>query len=240
MSKNFDLLQQLEREQFGSDSSLMPVLPLRLDDKADHYQKRRASDQALRLVQQIFLHQTHEPPRVVVFAAINHRDGCSHICTTVAKTLARNTLESVCLVEANLRSPSLPGFFGTTNHHGLTDAILREGPVKSFAKLVSGSNMWLLSSGAPVEDAASLIASDHLRQRLVELREQFGYVLFDAPPLTRYSDAAVLGQLSDGVVLVLEAESTREGATLAVADNLRSVNVRVLAAVLNTHSLPIP
>lgn len=239
MSRNFDFMQRLERERFDPDFGSTQVMPSQDEHRNGHNQTPGVSDTALRLVQQIFFHQTHIPPRVVAFAGINHRDGCSHICSAVAKTLARNTLDEVCLVEANLRSPSLPKLFGTTNHHGLTDAVLQEGSIKSFAKLVSGSNMWLLSSGAPVEDVTDLIASDQLRQRLAELREEFGFVLFDAPPLTRYSDATVLGQLSDGVVLVVEVESAQQQAALSVAAHLGSINVPILAVVLNKHGLRI-
>ena len=242
MSKYSHLMQQLETEQFAPDLAPIPVLPSPGADKNEHTQNRET--EALRLVRQIFLRQTHlhenqRPPRAVVFAGINHGDGCSHVCSAVAKTLARNTLQSVCLVEANLRSPSLPGFLGTTNNYGLSDAILREGSVKSFAKQVFGNNMWLLSSGTPVEDARGLIASDQSRQRFAELREEFGFVLIDAPPLTRYTDALLLSPLSDGIVLILEGESSwRTGAE--VVAHLRSIDVPILAAVLNKHSLPVP
>jgi Mrp family chromosome partitioning ATPase len=239
MSKFVSLLQQLEMEPAGLYPATS-VLPSEDDDHSSGDDKtRKANDEASRLVRQIFLRQKQEPPRVVVFAGINHRDGCSHISADVAKTLARNTLQSVCLVEANFRSPSLPRFFGTPNHHGLTDAILGQGPVISFAKLVSGDNMWLLSAGAPVNDAKSLIASDPLRQRLAELREEFNFVLIDAPPLRQYSDAIVLSHLADGIVLILEGESSwREGAE--VVAHLRSIDVPILAAVLNKHSLAVP
>jgi receptor protein-tyrosine kinase len=246
MSKNFELMQQAgirmehDRPAVPSLNKIVPLVPSQADHKNGHNQRRRANDEALRLVQQIFLLQTHEPPRVVVFAGIDHGNGCSHICAAVAETLARNTLKPVCLVEANFRSPSLPGFFGTTNHHGLTDALLRKGSIKSFAKLVSGDNMWLLSSGVLAADSANLITSDHLRQGMAELREEFNFVIIDAPPLTQYSDAMVLGQLSDGLVLILEAESTRREAALVVAANLRSLNVPILAVVLNKHTFPIP
>ena len=47
-------------------------------------------------------------------------------------------------------------------------------------------------------------------------------MIVDAPPLTRYADAIALGQLSDGIVLVLEADSTRREAALVAVENLRS------------------
>jgi Mrp family chromosome partitioning ATPase len=65
-------------------------------------------------------------------------------------------------------------------------------------------------------------------------------VLIDAPPLTRYSDAIALGQLTDGFVLVLEANSTRREAALKVSENLRAAHIQVLGAVLNKRTFPIP
>lgn len=197
-------------------------------------------EETLRVVQQIFLLQTQEPPRVVVFAGIDPRNGCSSICASVAEVLAHNSSRPVCLVDANFRSPVLSDLFGTSNHQGLTDALLQRGPIHSFAHPVNRHNLWLLSSGALAIDSPNLFSADNLRERLGELREEFDFVLIDAPPLSRYSDALVLAQHSEGVVLVLEADSTRrESASVAVA-GLRAANVSILAAVLNKRTYPIP
>ena len=243
MSRNFELLQQLEQEQSSPAVSLPAPLSPSVGGESNgngHGQRRWANDEALRLVQQVFLLQAKEPPKVVVFAAIDHGNGCSQICASVAEILAKNARKPVCLVEANFRSPALPGLFGTTNHYGLTDALLQKGPIGPFAKLVNRDNLWLLSSGSLAADSPSLLTSERLRERVEELRHEFEFVIIDAPPLTRYSDAVALGQLSDGLVLILEADSTRRDAASAVAATLRSANVPILAAVLNKRIFPIP
>jgi Mrp family chromosome partitioning ATPase len=144
------------------------------------------------------------------------------------------------LLEANLRSPALPGLFGTTNHYGLTDALLQEGPIRSFAKPLRGDNLWLLSSGSLAPDSAKLLNSDRLKTRFAELRKEFDYVLIDAPPLTRYADAVGFGQMTDGFVLILEANVTRREAALRVSENLRASGIHVFGAVLNKRTFPIP
>lgn len=241
MSKHFELMKQMEQEQISRSEprSATSLLSQSEEAKGDNH-TRWAGEEALGLVQQIFLTQTKEPPRVVVFAGIDHGNGCSHICASVAETLARYNGGPVCLVEANFRSPSLPEFFGATNYHGLTDALLEKGPIGPFTKLVKGENLWLLSSGSLASDSANLLASERLRERVDELRKEFDFVIIDTPPLTRYSDAMALGQLSDGLVLVIEADSTRREAASVVAANLRSANIPILAAVLNKRTFPIP
>jgi capsular exopolysaccharide synthesis family protein len=254
MSKNFELMQQA-----GLEQSLRPVRPVRAPEvpfsplrpagngHRNGHKKRMhldinqfAREESLRLVQRIFLLQTQAPPRAVVFAGIDHGNGCSEICVSVAHTLANNVRGSICLLEANLRSPALPELFGTTNHHGLTDALLQEGPIRSFAKPLRGDNLWLLSSGSLAPDSPKLLNSDRLKTRFAELRKEFDYVLIDAPPLTRYADAVGFGQITDGFVLILEANVTRREAALRVSENLRASGIHILGAVLNKRTFPIP
>jgi capsular exopolysaccharide synthesis family protein len=242
MSRNFELMQQLESDAWsrGRRPSLEPLFA-GSDETEDRVESGYwASDEALRLVQRIFLLQTQKTPRMVVFAGINHGDGCSRISASVAETLAKNAVGAVCLVEANFRSPALPGFFGTTNHHGLTDALQGDGPISSFATPVATDKLWLLSAGALAWDSASLLTSERLKTRFTELRSEFDFVIIDAPPLTRYADAIAIGQLTDGLVLVLEAGSTRREAAQIAATSLRASQIPILGAVLNKRTFPIP
>jgi succinoglycan biosynthesis transport protein ExoP len=245
MSRNFELMQQTDEV-----SKIPPVQTVAATVKANILNRSRygtrldfdqlACEEALRLIQRVFLLQTQNPPHLVVFAAIDKGSGCSEICARAAETLVNNVRGSVCLVEANFRSPSLPELFGTTNHYGLTDALLRDEPIRAFAKPLHTENLWLLSCGSLAVDSPNLLNSDRIKARFQELRKEFDYILVDAPPLNRYADAMALGQLADGFVLVLEANSTRREAALRVIENLSAAQIRVLGAVLNKRTFPIP
>ena len=199
-----------------------------------------AGEESLRLVQRIFLVQSQQPPRMVIFAGVDHGNGVSRLCARTAETLANNVSGSICLVDANFRSPALPELFGTTNHYGLTDALLRDGPIRSFVKPLRAQKLWLLSCGALAVDSPNLLNDNRVKNRFAELRKEFDYVLIDAPPLTRYSDAIALGKLTDGFVLVLEAHSTRRETAVAMAENLRAAHIPILGAVFNKRTFPIP
>jgi receptor protein-tyrosine kinase len=128
----------------------------------------------------------------------------------------------------------------TTTHYGLTDALLRAEPITSFVKPMLQDNLWLLSSGKPTEDSPELLSSAAFHERIAQLRQQFDFVIIDAPPLTQYSDAVAIGQQTDGLVLVLEADSTRREAASAITHTLRAAGIQILAAVLNKRTFPIP
>jgi protein-tyrosine kinase len=241
MSRNYELMQRMESNQaFSSTRIIEPAFPIPGEGGKREAPRELAGDLSLGLVQRIFLQQTHEPPRMVVFAAVDHGNGCSQIAASVAGTLAQNAPGGVCLVEANFRSPALPKMLGTTNYHGLTDALLEPGSIRSFMKPVWNDNLWLISSGPIAADSPNLLTSERMRARSTELRKEFDFVIVDAPPLSRYADAIVLGKLSDGVVVVLEAESTRREAARIAVENLRSSRIPILGAVLNKRTFPIP
>jgi protein-tyrosine kinase len=249
MSRNFELMQQIGRarefppvhpEEWSSPREMpkAAVVPRGDGHRLDFGQFAR--EESLRLVQRTFLLQTDDPPKAIVFAGIDHGNGCSLLCAQTAETLAANTGGSVCLVDANLRTPALPELFGATNHYGLTDSLRQAGPIRTFIKSLGVRNISLLSCGSIAADSQSLLNSERLKVRFTELRKEFDYVLVDAPPLTRYADAMAFGQVADGFVLVLEANATRKEVALMAADNLRAANIRILGAVLNKRTFPIP
>jgi capsular exopolysaccharide synthesis family protein len=249
MSRNYELLRQAQRNIPGaapdSPTPLLTVVSPRptrntnLPPAAGIDVDRITREESLKLVQSLFL-LNGAPHRMVLFAGVDSRSGCSLLCVGAADTLAHNTSGSVCLVDANFRAPSLPEAFGTTNHYGLADSLRNEGPVRHFAKPLLPRNLWLLSCGSAANESAALLNSERMKSRITELRNEFDYVLLDAPPLSTYADAVALGQLADGVVLVLEANSTKREAAVRVVENLRAANVNILGAVFNKRTFPIP
>jgi Mrp family chromosome partitioning ATPase len=246
MSKNFDLMQQaemclgsaptLEAEALANETKnqAMPTAGGSITSES------AVREEALKLVQKLFRPSGQSAPKTVMFAAIDSKNGCSWLCAVIARLLAESVSGSVCLVESNFRTPTLPKLLGVDNHYGLADALRQEGAIRSFAKQIGPSNLWLLSSGSLLQDSLNLLNGDRMKERVSELRKEFDYLVIDAPPLTAYADAMVLGRLVDGVVLVLEANETRREAALQVTDSLRKSRIPVLGAVLNNRTFPIP
>jgi protein-tyrosine kinase len=252
MSRNFELLQNLGREREMYEVPAEPTsavivepavkvasapvelqpLQLRMEDMQ--------RDEMFKLVQRLFLMPGAARGRMVVVAGMEAGNGCSWICARMAEVLASQVSGSVCVVDANLRSPGLHREFNVANHYGLTDALQVTEPIRRFVTSLSRPNLWLLSCGAEVEGMQSMLSSDRMRALLPELQREFDYVLIDAPPMEASDDAVVLGKSAEGIVLVLRAHaSRRETARKAVRD-LESANVRVLGAVLNRRTFPVP
>jgi capsular exopolysaccharide synthesis family protein len=249
MSKNFELMQDARIMAGLPDVVEAQARPATIYDKAHeaangthlNWQDEITREETLKLVQSIFLSRSERSSKVVVFASVDSGNGCSRICAQVAEALAGQKRGKVCLVDANLRSPVLPDLFTVSNHYGLTDALSNQGSIRDFVKSIgSSNNLWLLSSGSLASNSPGLFNSETMKARVSELRQQFEYVLIDSPPLNNYADGVAIGQLADGVVLILEANVTRREAAIKITENLRAAHIPILGAVLNKRTFPIP
>jgi Mrp family chromosome partitioning ATPase len=221
------------RTDASQRSSETPWLPLRIDPVG--------SAEEAELVQRVFMLPADEMPRVVAFCGVGQIDGAGGICTRAALNLANQTGSSVCVVEGNFQAPSLHQYFSLDNSRGLSDAVLESGPIREFIFSFRESNLSVLSGGSRCGKTQALWKSERLQHRIAELRQEFSYVLIYGPPVRqKHMDAVLLGQIADGVILILESMVTRREAARTAKESLFAANVNVLGAVLNNHRFSIP
>ncbi len=193
-----------------------------------------------KLVQRVFLLPGSEYNRSVVFTSSDAGNGCSWICARVGELLASQVTGSVCLVDANLQSPTLHEQFGVPNHYGLADALRQGGSIRGYVSQLSRRNLALVSCGSEPSDSQAMLSSDRMRMRLSELRSEFDYVLIDCPSMSASNEAISLGAAADGVILVLKANATRKDRARSAVRDLQASKIKVLGAVLNQRTFPIP
>jgi Mrp family chromosome partitioning ATPase len=241
MSKNFELLQQVGKEQALFSNAVLPAQegfeegPATLGSVTAP-QLSGGAEEISGLVQRIFPLSSKQASHAVVFTGTESGTGCTWVCARAGEVLANQVSASICLVDANLRAPRLHEQFGVANHHGLSDALLQPEPIEQFVARLSPPNLAILSCGGVIDNARTLLTSNRMSARLAELRSMFDYVLIDASP----REAAVLAAAADGLVLVLKANSSRKETVRSAVRDLQAANVKILGAVLNQRTFPIP
>ena len=241
MSRNFEVLQRASRE----DRQRREAVPRPYVERT--YEMRPVPDahilsreKLMKLVQTVFFRPGRKSRRVVVFAGAVAGTGCSSICVGVAEALAAQVEEPVCLVDSNLRLPSLHLCLGVENRAGLSEALTDGGPIRKYVQKLPTSNLWFLPSGRCSAPTASVTSSSKLASRILELRQEFRFALMDSPPVNIYSDALPLVQAADGVILVVAANSTRKEAAYKAKACFEDAGAEVLGVVLNNRTYPIP
>ncbi|MGA7505371.1 MAG: CpsD/CapB family tyrosine-protein kinase [Candidatus Sulfotelmatobacter sp.] len=252
MSRIYELLQQQGKEQelLGVVAAPFPSAEPRPSEprlsepfQATEPQLKldpQEQEQLTKLVQRVFLTPGAEAPRVVVFTASEPGNGSSWICARVAETLAAQVSGTVCLIDANLKNPQLHHEFEVESHEGFSEALLGPAPISNFARSLGRPNLRLVSCGSALDTNLPNLGSERVRQKVRELRAEADYILMDAPAVTASPDVAVLGAAADGVVLVLKANSSRRETARQAVEDLHVANVRILGAVLNQRTFPIP
>lgn len=243
MSRNFELLSEAGRmHEVPHSVPEEPIAaPLHVEDTFSSTVSLEMSgavrDEIGKLVQKLFL--APQGPRRVIFAGTESDSGCTWMSARIAEGLASQGRGSVCVVDCNFRSPGLHRQFGAENLVGLSDALLGSGSVREYTHRWS-RNLWFLTGGSSSETGLSMLGSERMRSRLTELEMAFDYVLFDSAPLNGCNDAVILGGLTDGIVLVLKANSSRRQIARNALQELHGAKVSVLGAVLNQRTFPIP
>ena len=198
-----------------------------------------AREEELKLAQRIFLPE-ESSPRMVLFSGFERDTGCASICVRVGKMLASQGEGSVCLVDMGFRAPSLHECCGVPNDRGLAEAITDSNPIQEFAKQLSPDNLWLIPGGQRASQVNFAKVADRLRARMEELRKTFRFVIVHSGSLWLNADAMLISRWTDGVVLILEANSTRRDTARRMKESLAAANARVLGVVLNNRTYPIP
>jgi hypothetical protein len=236
MSTLVDVLQPLHQPDVAETTVVQPdAPPISTSDLWDP--ARFAQAQIYSLVRQVFFPGRGKAARHVVFSAVDASTYIAEICMEVARTLSAQVTGSVCVVEANPHKPELEDVFWRKDEPvGADDA---PGSLRSASQNIA-PNLWLAPREILLGAKSDRPSADTLARRLSDFRLEFDYTILHGPPAGCYAEAALLGHLSDGVALVLEANSTRRVAAQKTKEILQAAHVRLLGVVLSERTFPIP
>lgn len=169
-------------------------------------------------------------PQVIGIAGTHRREGTSTIALNLATCAARSLDQSVLLVDAHLDHPSLSTLL-RSNGPGLGDYLRGEVELPDCLQQSAYDPFTLLPAG---KVSATVAWDPRTVTALMEsLRNEFGLVIVDFPPITDWKKSQVLAQRTDGILFVVAAEQTTSGSARRALDRLDRCQVPVLGAVLN-------
>lgn len=227
MSANPEVLQG--SEPVGSPAKVRAIPRMRIVHETSGWNPEAfAREQIRSLVRRVFFN-CERPIRQVLFTAAGKNFELSGICNRVGEALALETPERVAVV---IREPA--------DERNLCHP--RNGrPIFTRDDAVQVTrNLWHVSETGPCGAAENLGIAQYWVSRLAGLRSEFDFVVLEGPAAGSSSEAALLAELADGIVLVLEAGSTRKASARKVKECLQVGSSRILGTVLSERRFPIP
>ena len=203
------------------------VFPVAAESPADRFALRQLGA----LVQKIYLAGHRGGHKYVVFSSLENNGVRPWLSARIGELLSQQVSESVCLVEVD---PSARVSFELAAEYSASHT---EGGELTYK---AGRNLWVCPCERFLRADAWSPRGDLMRLRLNRLRREFGFLVIHAPALEAGDEAVLLGQLSEGLVLVLEANITRRAAAVRASQMLRASGVALLGTILDQRTFPVP
>ncbi|MGN6605823.1 MAG: polysaccharide biosynthesis tyrosine autokinase [Jatrophihabitans sp.] len=170
-------------------------------------------------------------PRVIAVTSPMPGEGKTAVAINLAHTLAEAGF-TVCLIDADLRRPTVAKLLGLPTPVGLTNVLLHQLDL-SEALQSAGAGLQVLSSGPTPPNPSEVLASSYVRELIRSLLTKVDYVVVDTAPLLPVADGAEVAAMADGALLVARYARTTDAQVKQAAAVLGQVDATLLGVVLN-------
>jgi capsular exopolysaccharide synthesis family protein len=164
---------------------------------SEEYRTLRARIQSLRRSREL---------RSIVLSSARPSEGKTTTAVNLALSFGAERENSVCLVDADLRTPRVHKSFAGTGIVGLAEVLEGDAKLEEALVPVPDSRLMVLPVKALPTAPSELLSSRAMIQLVAELHTRFQTVIFDAPPVLGLPDTVTL------VDLPLAARGSRIGA----------------------------
>ncbi len=177
------------------------------------------------------------PAQLIMGTSASPGEGKSTTIANLGVVMAQADLRTI-IVDTDLRQPTQHKIFRVPNSGGVTDLLLSPDAAIEEQLVNTGyDNLKLITSGPLPPNSSELLGSQRMGQLLEQLRFKADVILFDTPPVLAVTDASVLSNRMDGVVLIVHAKRTRRADVTEAVERLEKVGAKVLGGVLNQISM---
>ncbi len=173
------------------------------------------------------------PVRRILITSLNAQEGKSFVAANLATVFAQAG-KTVVLLDCDMHRPSLHKHFDKSNRRGLSTLLLQESfNLENALRPTDAPNLSLLSAGPLPLNPAELLGSNKMAQLLDSIAGTKDIILLDSPPIAALTDASVLANRVDGVVLVVEVGKTRFADLKHAKEQLERSGAYILGVVFN-------
>jgi polysaccharide biosynthesis transport protein len=173
--------------------------------------------------------------KTLVLTSPTPGDGKSTTAANLASTLSHQG-HRVLLVDGDMRRGTLHHVFGIPREPGLSNVLIGAATLEECVHTVKSVEFGVLQvipCGVLPPNPSELYSGRRMTEFIARAESEFDIVIFDTPPVTLVTDAAIVGTMTSGVILIGRAGHTDKGAIAYAAEQLRNVRAPIVGTVLN-------
>lgn len=141
--------------------------------------------------------------------------------------------QKVLLIDADLRRPALGRLLVEKAAPGLSNVLAGQAEAKESIRTELYPNLDVLLSGDIPPNPSEILSSEKMQELIEQMSQEYDYILVDTPPVGVVSDACIVANLLDGVLMLVWQGRTKKDAVRQAVNNLQLTGAKVLGFVLN-------
>ena len=250
MSKVYKALQHARTDQIRTQedrplsrptipSTPPPVLPSHLPQTSSTPSLPKLQQEMLELDQNLSHLRGHNKTSLTQFIGCQTGEGTSTIVRELARVSAKINGKSVLIIDAN---PNLSQFthYGLNPSCSLEQAITEDQDIQEAIHQVRDSHIYLASLHSQERVLPTGVNTYKEEKIFTMVQNRFDSILIDSPTIHSSINALELCKYVEGVVLVIEAERTKEAVIENVQNRITQSGGKVLGLVFNKQRHYIP
>jgi protein-tyrosine kinase len=148
------------------------------------------------------------PLQAILVTSALPGEGKTFVAANLAQSFAQQSGQRVLLLDGDLRLSRLHALLGTPAVPGLSDFLRGDAEIADVLQRGRPENLFFVPGGRPPLDPMELLGNGRLKGLLHRLAPLFDWIVLDSPPCVPLSDASLLSELCDGVLMVVRAGKT--------------------------------
>lgn len=190
--------------------------------------------------------------KVILITGESPGVGKSFISSNLTEVFAQLDKKTL-IMDADMRLGELHKVFNMDQHNGLADYLMQDtthlskeaaqvvshdgiqesSSLASFIHPTGIDNIDFMPRGEHPRNPASLLANGSFDHLMTELNLYYDYIIIDSPPILAASDAMILAQYVDKVLMVARYDKSIEGQVVYAVNQMNKANINVDGIILN-------
>ncbi len=146
--------------------------------------------------------------------------------------------KKVLLVDADMRRPAIHYTFELLNISGLSSVLIQSDKLNEAIQETYIEGLFVLTSGPIPPNPVELLASEMMDTLIEKMIAYYDVIIFDTPPVNSVTDAQILANKTDGVLLIVNTGVVEKSSVVKAKNSLLVAQAKILGVVMNNYALP--
>ncbi len=165
-------------------------------------------------------------------------DGKTSVAANLAMSLVSEE-KKVLLIDANFWRPAIGEIFANKTKDddeisvlGLGDYLEANASIDDIITSTNIDGLAIIPTGTKSDQSSEKLGGDIMKKLIADAKGKYDYVIIDGPPVLLVSDTKMLAKLTDGTIMVCNANLTTRGVGQRVLKELNQIDAVVTGCVL--------